>query len=142
MLATGYDDDEDVHKEYRECKPTKCKFPIIICFTIKLLGYITDASDKPTLTELFDLKVPQCVSDKYEKFEVFLLNDENGDKMKIIKHDYSSKGAESITQEILCRWLKGEGLSVTWKNLAKAFEKIDVSPPFSSLEIFVEKGDS
>ena len=45
--------------------------------------------------------------------------------MAIIKHD--CRDAEAITYEILHRWLKGEGVSVSWESLISTLQQSNLS---------------
>ena len=72
------------------------------------------------------------MKDKYESFGVLLLKDNAGDKMAVIKHD-CGRDAVAITRRILRRWLKGEGVSVTWDSLVSTLRKSDL--PFLAHQI-------
>ena len=58
----------------------------------------------------------------YEMFGIFLLNDETGDKMAVIKNNCRGD-AMKITTAILREWFKGGGMSVTWGSLITALRK-------------------
>ena len=81
---------------------------------------------KPTLTELLELNIPFHVADNYELFGSFLLQDDTGHKVDIIKHDCRG-AAENITTAILKKWLQGGGMSVTWESLVEALKKCKAS---------------
>ena len=84
------------------------------------------SGDKPTLTELLELNIPFHVADNYELFGSFLLQDDTGHKVDIIKHDCRG-AAENITTTILKKWLQGGGMSVTWDSLVEALNKCKAS---------------
>ena len=69
--------------------------------------------------------------DRYDSFGVLLLEDNAGDKMAVIKHN--CRDAEAITRGILRKWLKGEGVSVTWDSLVSTLRKSDL--PFLAHQI-------
>ena len=74
----------------------------------------------PSLLELKTLKtrdgkplkiIQTIAAGDYETFGMFLLQDENGAAVKVIKKDHD--GAESVTQAILQHWLVTSGDSST-----------------------------
>ena len=70
------------------------------------------------------MNLPLRVRDKYDKFGVLLLKDDAGDKVAIIKHN-CGMDAERITSEILRRWLRGDGVDVTWEKLISTLKMCD-----------------
>ena len=84
------------------------------------------SGDCPTLPELLELDIPQWVADKYDCFGTFLLNDETGTMMAIIR-DHCRGNPEKITMMILRRWLQGEGTDVSWESVIKTFQKCKLS---------------
>ena len=87
-----------------------------------LLSICIGTSKPPTLPQLLELYIPLHVADKYESFGIFLLNDDNGDKMAIIKNDCRGY-AKDITRAVLKEWLQGGGMSPTWESLIEALRK-------------------
>ena len=73
------------------------------------------AKDKPSLPKLLKLKVHQKIVD-YTSFGILLLDDEDGAHIGQIKNDchYLS---EMIIIQILTKWIRGGGKSVTWTSL-------------------------
>ena len=71
---------------------------------------------------MLSLQVPLLVSDKYISFGIMLLDDEQGNKMAIIRIKYHGD-PESITIEVLTRWLQGGGIAVTWESLSVALRQ-------------------
>ena len=61
----------------------------------------------------------------YATFGMCLLNDENGDEVELIEKDHSSKGADSITQAILKKWLKKDSPTRTYKHLVECLKQSD-----------------
>ena len=45
----------------------------------------------------------------YTTFGMYLLHDENGDEVELIKRDHRQDGIESITQTIIRKWLTSGG---------------------------------
>ena len=68
------------------------------------------------------MELPLRVRDKFETFGVFLLNDENGDKMVVIKEDCRGI-SQKITMEVLREWLAGKGVEVSWDSLIATLKK-------------------
>ena len=71
------------------------------------------------MPELIKLGIPKLVGKEYESFGVTLLQDKHGDDVANIKHN-CGMDVEAINRNILRKWLRGEGMSVTWENLALA----------------------
>ena len=66
--------------------------------------------------------MPLRVRDKFETFGVFLLNDENGDKMAVMREKFRGD-PEKITMEVLREWLAGKGVEVSWDSLIATLKK-------------------
>ena len=79
------------------------------------------AGERPTLPELYRLKVPQQVSPVYSAFGVLLLNDVMGRRLDAIENECSGK-PDRITRKILQEWLEGKGLPLTWKSLVQTLK--------------------
>ena len=63
----------------------------------------------------------------YEKFGTLLLEDMNGNKVKIIRMSKRDDPVD-ITDEILQQWLQGKGrMPVTWRTLMKCLRDIDLN---------------
>ena len=50
--------------------------------------------------------IQRIAAGNYQVFGMYLLNDENMTKIKVIKKDYIHEGTEAITQVILQKWLE------------------------------------
>ena len=90
---------------------------------------------KPTLQDLLKftctdggaINIPIEVGTKYVGFSVFLLDDLNGARVKIMAHHHLNK-AEQINTEILQEWLTGRGKQpVTWATLVEVLRDIELS---------------
>ena len=55
----------------------------------------------------------------YTTFGMCLLQDENGQKVDLIKGDHKQDGAESVTQEIIKTWLTSDAPTRTYDHLIK-----------------------
>lgn len=89
---------------------------------------------KPTLQELLKFEctdrrvvnIPVAISTKYFQFGIFLLDDEDGSRIKNMAHKLKDD-AEWINTEILHEWLTGRGKQpVTWKTLVKVLKDIEL----------------
>ena len=83
------------------------------------------SGERPTLPELLDLKVPLRVRDKYQEFGIILLQDNTGDEIAVIENNCRGD-AKKITLEILRKWVRGGGMSVTWESLVTALRKCEL----------------
>ena len=92
------------------------------------------SAECPTLPQLMCFSIAgspvdiiETISTKYRKFGTFLLQDDNGGKMKeIIKE--CREDTYDINQEVLRRWLNGEGKKpVSWATLATELERTGLS---------------
>jgi len=90
---------------------------------------------KPTLPELLRftctdgrvLNTPVEIATKYVNFGIFLLDDRNGSRVKIIAHR-NLNNAEQINTELLQEWLTGRGKQpVTWATLVEVLRDIQLS---------------
>ena len=102
---------------------------VFICLCLSLPAV---SGDCPTLPELLELDIPQWVADQYDSFGTFLLNDETGTKMAIIKNDCRGQ-AKEITIAALRAWLQGDGTGVSWESLIETLQKCKL--PFRAEQI-------
>ena len=64
------------------------------------------------------LKIIQKIAaGDYMTFGMFLLQDDNGEEVIVIKRDHIHDGAESVTQAILIKWLTSGALTHTYQHL-------------------------
>ena len=86
--------------------------------------------DTPTLLHLVEMKgVPDAIgqiADKYYIFGMHLLQDSNGVKVDVIKRDHTHEGTESITREILKKWLRDGGPTCTYPHLINCLRKSEL----------------
>ena len=75
------------------------------------------------MPDLLRLEIPQGVGVEFYTFGIFLLNDETGSQMDILKNQCQGKPKE-VTRMILQQWLMGNGLPVTWESLIKTLRDI------------------
>ena len=72
------------------------------------------------------INIPQEISVKYNDFGLFLLEDENRQRVKAIVHKHIND-AEEINKEILEQWITGRGMHpVTWKTLTEVLRDIEL----------------
>ena len=62
----------------------------------------------------------------YMTFGMYLLQDKNGHKVKVIKKDHIQDGAESITQAIITKWLTSGGPICTYQHLIECLKQSEL----------------
>ena len=97
---------------------------------------VTDKN--PTLPQLLNLEITVRVGVKYEMFGIFLLDDNAGNRVDIIKEDCHNN-PEKITTAILKEWLRGKGIGVSWKNLIETLRKCKINSLADQIEMATEK---
>ena len=92
-------------------------------------------SDTPTLLKLMKMKgadgkplkiVQKIAAHDYTTFGMCLLQDENGEEVALIEKDHIIRGAESVTQAILQKWLTSDALTRTYQHLIECLEDADL----------------
>ena len=74
-----------------------------------------------------NLKIIETVAaGDYVTFGMFLLQDENGDRVDLIKDDHIHDGAVSVTLAILKKWLTSGAPTCTFKHLIKCLEQSEL----------------
>ena len=94
--------------------------------------YLSITGDTPTLLQLRNLKkrdgkslnVIGRIAGHYSTFGIHLLQDDNGDRVKLIERDHRYDGAEAITAEIIKKWIDGGGSTCTYEHLIECIEKV------------------
>ena len=71
------------------------------------------------------MDLPLRVTEKLETFGTFLLDDETGDKMAIMREKFM-RDPEKIAIEVLRDWLAGKGVEVSWESLIATLRKSKV----------------
>jgi len=80
-----------------------------------------------TCTDGRVISIPVEIETKYIQFSVFLLDDRNGARVKIMAHKHLND-AERINTEILQEWLAGSGKQpVEWATLVEVLNDIQLS---------------
>ena len=73
------------------------------------------------------VSIPVEIATKYVRFGIFLLEDRNGSRVKIMAHKYLYNPVQ-INTEILNEWLTGRGKQpVTWATLIEVLHDIELS---------------
>ena len=62
----------------------------------------------------------------YQKFGMFILQDMNGLTVDLIEKDHISKGAESVTKEILKQWLTSDAPTRTYQHLIECLRQSEL----------------
>ena len=74
---------------------------------------------------------------KYQDFGLFLLEDDNRQRVKAIAHSYQNN-AEEINKEILEQWITGRGKQpVTWKTLTEVLRDIELTTLAEEIELAI-----
>ena len=101
----------------------------------------SEEAGPPTLIECIRFRgrerrinIPQEIGIKYSDFGLFLLEDENRQRVKSIAQEYMNK-AEEINKEILEQWITGRGKRpVTWKTLTQVLRDIELTALAEEIE--------
>ena len=107
----------------------------VLQMSLFLISASTLATSKPTLPELLSLKtssgstvrIVQQIGTNYPILGPLLLNDDTGAVIQAIVSHYQLN-ADAINQEILTRWLQGQGKTpVSWSTLTDILKDIGLS---------------
>ena len=80
------------------------------------------------------INISEAIATEYVQFGIFLLDDLNGSRVKIIAHKHLNN-AMRINTEILQEWLTGRGKQpVTWETLVEVLHDIELSTLASYIE--------
>ena len=114
----------------------------VLIFSHSLLSVSTvDPTDQPTLIECIKFRgrerrinIAQEIGVKYQDFCLFLLEDENRQRLKAIAQENTNK-AEQINKEILEQWITGRGKQpVIWKTLTEVLRDIELTTLAEEIE--------
>ena len=73
------------------------------------------------------LKIIETIAaSDYKKFGMFLLQDENGAAVDILKKNHISEGAEAITQSIIKKWLTSGAPTHTYQHLIECLRQSEL----------------
>ena len=100
-----------------------------------------DQADRLTLMECIRFRgrerrinIPQEIGVKYHDFGLFLLEDQNRQRVKAIAQEYANR-AEEINKEILEQWITGRGKHpITWKTLTEVLHDLELSTLAKEIE--------
>ena len=114
------------------------------CITI-YVALIERTDAKPSVKELKEIRnsdglnaIQTIASNDYETFGMFLLNDDNGKGVDLIKEDVS--GAVKITTEIIKTWLGSSGTPHTYRYLIQCVRKAGMGAFADHLESMMSTG--
>lgn len=85
-------------------------------YNVSLRNFTTVSSQDPTLPQLLKIDLPSRVAPEINAFGTFLLQDNLGDKMAVIKKRVQ-EDPEEMAMEVLREWLAGKGVEVSWDSL-------------------------
>ena len=68
--------------------------------------------------------IPRIAAGDYSTFGMYLLQDENGCEVEVIRKDHRQDGVESVVQAILIKWLtRGAAPTRTYQHLIECLRK-------------------
>ena len=70
--------------------------------------------------------VQKIAAHDYATFGMYLLQDENGEEVDLIEKDNISKGAVSVTKEILKKWLTSDAPTRTYQHLIECIRQSEL----------------
>ena len=89
----------------------------------------------PTLLKLMEMKradgkglkiFETIAAGNYKKFGMYLLQDENGTMVNVIEKDHIIRGAASVTQAILQKWLTSDAPTRTYQHLIECLRQSEL----------------
>ena len=106
------------------CNLCTCKFVHCFCTgatpTLLKLKTMKGADGKP-------LKIIEKVSGgDYKTFGMYLLQDENGEQVKLAKKDHNNDSAKDITEEIIQKWLTSGAPTHTYHHLIECLKQSEL----------------
>ena len=80
------------------------------------------------------INIPQEIGIKYHDFGLFLLEDENRQRVKAIAQEYTNR-AEEINKEIFEQWITGtDKHPITWKTLTEVLHDLELGTLAKEIE--------
>ena len=70
--------------------------------------------------------IETIAASNYKKFGMYLLRDDNGAMVGLIEKDHIIKGAESVTEAILQKWLKSDAPTRTYEHLIECLRQSEL----------------
>ena len=113
-----------------------------VVYDLLLHDPVDSQVDKPSLINCIrfqgrekTINIPQEIGAEYNKFGPFLLEDDNGVRIRSIAHKLMND-AEQINIEVLQQWLTGKGKHpITWKTLTEVLHCIGLKTLAREIEI-------
>ena len=62
----------------------------------------------------------------YTTFGMYLLQDENGEEVALLKRNHIHDGAESVTEAILQKWLTSDAPTLTYQNSIECLRQFEL----------------
>ena len=106
---------------------------VVVCICEFVHAFCTDAA--PTLLKLKTMKradgkplkiIDKVSSGDYMTFGMCLLQDENGEQIRLIKKDHINEGAKDITEAILQKWLTSGAPTRTYQHLIECLRQSEL----------------
>ena len=91
--------------------------------------------EKPTLLDLMEMKgadgkslrvIQTIAAGNYNMFGMYLLQDKNGTMVDLIEKDHIIRGAASVTQAILQKWLTSDAPTRTYQHLIECLRQSEL----------------
>ena len=90
-------------------------------------SYTTEAEDYEKCRWSTSEMIQKIATGDYMAFGMFLLQDDNGEEVTVIKRDHIHDGAESVTQAILVKWLtSGAAPTRTYQHLIECLRQSEL----------------
>ena len=112
-------------------------------FSLFSVADVGSLASKPKLPEFFNLRtssgstvnIVKQIGTHYTSLGPQLLNDDNGAVTTAITNEHKEK-ADAINQEILTRWLRGQGKKpVTWSTLIDVLRDVELSELADEIQV-------
>ncbi|CAI8020132.1 hypothetical protein GBAR_LOCUS12047, partial [Geodia barretti] len=99
---------------------------------------ISISAEKPNLPQLLEVDLHSRVAPKIKVFGTFLLQDDLGNKMEIIRKRVR-EDPEEMAMEVLREWLQGKGVEVSWESLIATLRKSKLKLMADQIQIALDQ---
>ena len=105
----------------------------------------------PTLLDLMAMKgadgeplrvIETIAAGNYKKFGMYLLQDKNGTMVDLIEKDHIIRGAASVTQAILQKWLTSDAPTRTYQHLIECLRQSELGALAELIENTTQRYDT
>ena len=81
--------------------------------------------------------IETIAANNYKKFGIYLLRDDNGAKVDLIEKDHIIKGAASVTEAILQKWLTSDAPTRTYQHLIECLRQSELGALAAQIIIII-----